>query len=197
MSRPRIIREAVAIGDPRKVDSNGNIVCAQLDSSSGLLTIISDIHSKIHDGKFFTSSVLADDVADGSSLDLVLTANASYNVHARITYTAEKKSHFRLYEAPTTSGGSAVSIFDKNRDSANSSNATLVSGPTVSNVGNLRFTHLVPAGTGRHSSGGAGTSGYEEWVLKANTKYLMRLTHDSGSGTSDLNFIFEFYETPA
>jgi hypothetical protein len=90
------------------------------------------------------------------------------------------------YSGVTTSAnGSDVSstIKNVNEESTNTdSTLTVFTGPTVTDIGTLIHTAWAPptaTGQGQTHSGTGIDSG-EEWVLKPNTKYLWRITNNSG-----------------
>lgn len=101
-----------------------------------------------------------------------------------------------FYEAPTTSAdGAAAPIRNLNRV-LNRANATLLfTGPTVTGVGTLLHTGWAPptaAGIGL-SANGNDLEGVEEWILQANTDYLIRIDNNSGD-TIDWHYEIVWFE---
>lgn len=99
-----------------------------------------------------------------------------------------------LYEAPTvTANGTAITPRNKNRGSANTALSLIYGGTTVSANGTLLFTRKIfGTSQGSHYEGGDVGVG-SEWVLKPNTKYIIKITNSSGT-TISYTAGFYFYE---
>ena len=103
-----------------------------------------------------------------------------------------------VYEGATTSAdGGAVASQNTNRNSSNTPSLVLTSAPTVTDAGTLVHTSwLPPTSAGQGQSGATGLSGEtngEEWVLQPSTKYLIRITNNSGA-TIDYAYEMLWYE---
>ena len=139
-----------------------------LDRLTGAVCTISYEHHEIHDGDRFFAQYFAT-VASGGFCDLQITMPAGVYAHPTFTIYASAEADFGIYEAPTTSGGTAVTALNRNRASSKTSTATVVHSPTVSAVGTQLL--YVPVSGSKLS---AGVSDRDEWILAPGTKYLVR-----------------------
>lgn len=94
-----------------------------------------------------------------------------------------------VYEGITSTEGTGITEFNRNRNSATEATCVVVHTPTVSNTGTLlRTKHF---GTGK--TAGVETHENDEWVLKQNTKYLIRLTNATTSANY-CTLVLNWYE---
>ena len=107
---------------------------------------------------------------------MIVEAN-TYNNAARVD----------VYEAATFTGGSAMTVYNRNRNSSNVAGATLKTGVTSTN-GTLIFSFF--AGSGAKAAG-SNSSG-SEWVLKSNTIYRIDVT--AQTNPTDCIISFNWYE---
>jgi len=84
-----------------------------------------------------------------------------------------------LYEAPTTTGGTALTPISPNRTATSTPTVVAKSAPSVSAVGTLLYTMMA---SGDKHSGGSGDM-FDSFVLKSGTKYLYRIKNVSGSAS--------------
>ena len=156
------------------------------------LVTISSFHAKGHEGKAFLIQHLFSAIADDASADLALTTGSGpEQTHVLISAVMEGKSEVFFYEAPTFTVGTGVTAFNRERASATVSGVVAVHTPTVTDVGTELSHGFIPAG-GKHDPG-AGAQGFSEWILKADTKYLLRVTNRSGAAIDVLSAL-HFYE---
>ena len=155
---------------------------SQIDPYTAAFANIDHSHQEIHSGDMY-SFFDVNDIANSATRDLlVITPNTTKWAHFTIIVDGEAEFDYAIYEGATTSAnGTSVSVFNRNRNSSNTNTTLVYHTPTVSGTGTM---------IGRKHIGGGkalgGTSrGAEEWILKQNTKYLIRITN---STTSD-NFM--------
>lgn len=156
---------------------------------------ISYPHQKVHQGQFFLLERIVSSLADNVSIDVVLSTG-NQSLHASFGSIVRGDSEIFIYESPTVSNGSVIDIINQNRNSTRQSTATAVHTPTVTSVGTLLTHNLIVGGAVGHAVGGAMSGALREgseWVLKPNTKYLIRLTNKSGQAR-DLQLQCAFYE---
>jgi len=155
------------------------------------LNIIDSIHEMVHLGKHFVHSA-EDTVANGANLDhLLVTGGAA--AHLRISEIDITSAPFKIYlfEGTTVSAnGTQQAAVNNNRLSTNTSNTQIYSGPTVTAPGTQLRYKLIP---GTRQTGGDGTTYFNEWVLKPNTNYLVRITNASGTSAT-VGSTLEWYE---
>jgi hypothetical protein len=163
-----------------------------VDTMTSLRNVINtaSIHDKVHKGRTFTAlhtyitSIQDDVLIQVGATPMHFSAIASRTTSADVSF----------YEAPTFSvAGTAVPSYDKNRSSANSPLATITHTPTVSVAGTKLAGGQINGGeksTAIGGSAGAKNTEGSEWILAANTDYLLRIVGVSGDGAVNL----EWYE---
>jgi len=157
------------------------------EDSLGATVVAIKLDKLIDNGLVFYGSVKATGLTNGSTYDLLISVPSGYNMHLlkMRSNVGEGDVDIEMYEGTTTSAdGSAGTPVDVNRVTANTANVGFYTGPTVTDAGTLIHTGwAVPTatGTGLSSAGVSNTEAGEEWVLKANTKYLYRITNNSGA----------------
>lgn len=158
---------------PAYVDKDGN---SFLTSSDKPFPTIDVNHLRLHEGRaYFVYKIYpySAGLAAGASVDIAIAWPAGYTPHSVFNYSSSGESEFYVYEAPTTSGGTALTINRRNRINTTASVAAAVIGPTVSATGTEIFAEFVPA-----SNKGGGSESYsQEFVLKPLTTYLFRFTN--------------------
>jgi hypothetical protein len=92
-----------------------------------------------------------------------------------------------IYEGATYTGGTALTVFNRNRNSAIVPGTSIIGGVT-STDGSLVQSFF--AGAGAKAAGNARSG--SEWVLKSNTKYRIDVT--AQVNPTDIITSFEFYE---
>jgi hypothetical protein len=174
---------------PTYTDKDG---LQQVVGSDRSLPIIDVNHLRLHEGRAYYVYKMypyASGLPASSSINIALAFPAGITPHLVFSYESPGEAEFFLYEAPTTSGGTALTIHRRNRNLLTTSSAAAVLDPTVSNVGTEIYTEFVPAG-----NKGGGQSGYSfEYVLKPLTTYLFRLTNVN-SQAHPCNLRIEWYE---
>lgn len=164
-------------------------------------TEIDHVHRMNHDGFVFHSSGKVAGMVDSNVDDFLLVTPASPEPHIQTFELRMGRGDIDIltYEGTTTSAdGAAQSVLNTHRDRAatQTPGTTLHIGPTVSAVGTLIHTQWLPptaTGTGLSGGGFVGEGAGEEWILKPSTKYLIRITNNSGA-TIDYRWEAVWYE---
>ena len=87
--------------------------------------------------------------------------------------SARQKAHFYLYENPTVSdAGTAVTAYNRNRNSATVATTAITHTPTFSATGTVPVLEM-HLGSGK--SVGGSERGQEEIILKQNEQYLIKI----------------------
>ena len=169
------------------------------DLYANAYTVIQEPHRMSHDGFMFHASGKQLAIANGADADFLMSVPAGAYPHVqRVRLDTEAGDiDLKMYEGVTTSAdGSALPVQNVNRNSSLTPDAAIFGGPTVTDLGTLFHTHWVPptgAGVGS-STGVMDISAFgEEWILAPATKYLFRITNNSG-GALDLRWEFVWYE---
>lgn len=146
---------------------------------AGGVVMIDSAHHEIHCG----DSILFTDVVDltNSAVRDILFVVPNPDIpekryHFYIEVLTESEANYKLYESVITSNnGTVVSAFNRNRQDpvVPENEIVFTHTPTVTNLGTLIETE--------HWGSGRGVGGVNraasEWVVKNNTKYLIRLTN--------------------
>lgn len=163
------------------------------------VTTIDSLHRMTHDGfVYHASGKVTGMIADNVDDFLITTPALSFPHFQRLQITTGRGDiDMLVYEGATTSAdGAAITVLNVNRNSANTPNAVFTSGPTVTDVGTLIHTQWTPptaTGVGQSPSGIVGETNGEEWILAPSTKYLIRITNNSGA-TIDYRYEMLWYE---
>lgn len=158
---------------PTYTDKDG---LQQTIGSDRSMPVIDVNHLRLHEGRAYYVYKLypyLTGLVAGSSIDIALAWPSGSAPHAQFSYGCAGESEFFVYEAPTTSGGTALTINRRNRILTTASSAVAVLDPIVSATGTELFSDFVPA---NKQGGGAQLSTFE-FVLKPLTTYLFRLTN--------------------
>lgn len=160
---------------PSYVDKDG---VQYLSSSDRPFPIIDVNHLRLHEGRaFYLYKLLstATPLAVGSSLDIAIAFPSGVAPHVLIDFQTGGESEFYMYESPTTSGGTSLTIHRRNRNIVASSQGVAVYAPTISALGTEIYAEFISSGQG---ATGVGGSNYTfEYVFKPLTTYLIRLTN--------------------
>ena len=133
------------------------------------------IHAKVHAGRMFVFSTVTATYTGTTPIDIHVTT-ATAGCHLKVEGASGGDAILSLYEAPVTSTTGWLSV-SQNRNRFSSGSTALTTfrvNPTVTTVGTLIFTKLIPGGTGASSQGGDGEP-FGEIVLSTNQTYLVRL----------------------
>ena len=165
-----------------------------IDASTESLQTVDYPHHEIHSGSSFT-------YADTH----VVPKNTVAPDHLIVTPDTDKYAHFVLAigasagsvklevfeDTVVSDNGDVEPLFNRNRNSATLNTTVLYEDPTVTTTG----TRIIQATFGsrdKKSAGGDGR-GTQEWMLKRNTKYLIRVTELDVANTT-VNLEFDWYE---
>lgn len=171
------------------------VALASFDEVTGAALTIDIVHHEVHEGEMFHAAYTNGSVSNTANADFQLTTGADKEAHSTFEVFAGGQVTVYLYEAPTTSGGTAIAAYNMKRISTNTPTATCVHTPTVSSVGTVPLVNgrILPGGTSPTTRVGGGLRVGVEWILKPSTKYLLRATNTSG-GTIAVNIVLEWYE---
>lgn len=175
--------------NPAYVDKDGLSYIASSDKPFPMIDVN---HLRLHEGRAYYIYKIypyAAGLAAGANIDIAIAWPSGATPHALFNYESPGESEFYVYEAPTTSGGTAMTINRRNRIITTASQAAAVLSPTVSSLGTEIYAEFVPAG----NKGGGSASYTFEYVLKPLTTYLFRFTNVN-SQAHPANLRIEWYE---
>jgi hypothetical protein len=162
-----------------------------LDDHSGARITIDYPHHEIHAGKHYTVSY-PKVINSGSVSSIVITTPASSVgvVHLIGLSESSLAGSWVLGEGASTSVGSALTAYNNNRISANTSGTVIVGSPSVTTVGTTLESHVVGADSGPSRTGGTAEN-RGEWILAGSTSYILQYT--SAAASNSTNLMFSFY----
>lgn len=173
---------------------NGKILPILRDFSFPALLTINPNHYEIHEGchyKFFSYN---DDLDEGQTLEYILTTPDTLNWgHLIWKVDGALKTLVEIFEDTTHTTDVSQPVYNSNRNSSNVAGITI----HTSNDDGVDGTRIDGASFGLATIGvvggaGGGERGESEWVLKQNTKYLIKIT--SGSDDNNVSLKMSFYE---
>jgi hypothetical protein len=168
--------------NPAYVDKDG---ASYIASSDRPFPIVDVNHLRLHEGRAYYVYKTHKDSARlgvGASIDIALAFPAGVEAHAVVDYQCGGETEVYVYESPTTSGGTSMTLHRRNRVNNTASQGVAVLNPTVSAVGTEFYSELITSAEGSgHRSGGGGRGSSFEFILKPLTTYLFRLTNVNGS----------------
>jgi len=166
-----------------------------VDANTHALIGIDYLHHEIHSGSAFRVGAQLDLANGGTFLFALTTPDSLVEIHFRPSVDAEVEAKVELFENPTAVvGGTSIPPRNANRNFADNSVLTALSGLTsVDLTGAVQIGNQV-VGSGK-SSGGS-SDAVEEFVLKHNTTYVMRVTNNAVSN-NQINLKVLFYQHTA
>lgn len=151
-------------------------------------------HQRNHDGRAWVAWKIypsTSKLAAGASCDIVLASAAGVRPHMTIDALLMGDAELYIYEGPTTTGGTAFTPVNRNRNYTTSSDVAMVINPTVTTTGTLIDAQYLAGGVGKKAGGGAAES--LEYVFKPLTNYLIRMTNVNGTSHPG-HLALEWYE---
>jgi len=163
------------------------------DNGDGTYALVTADHRDfLFTGYQFTYSEVTDLGSAAVRDVLFVTPNTLLWAYLSVTVQTEAEADYKLYEGPTTTGdGTACTEHNKNRGSAITATSVVTHTPTI--AGGSEGTLLATKHWGAGKGSGGGSVPAEEWLLKANTKYLIRVTNATTSA-NQVNIILDWAE---
>ena len=168
---------------------NGAPVAGALDGITRDLVVVDEPHNEIHEGdnyRYCDPTTLASGVSQDY---LITTPNTAKWAHFTFHADGSDITSVFLYEGSDKTGTTAQTVFNSNRNSTNTAGVTVLKGTSG---GTTDGTLLCSYSSGVKEKLGASTDHNSEWVLKQNTKYLLRIT--SGAVGNKCNINLSWYE---
>lgn len=149
-------------------------------SSCGGLKTIDHLDAAIHVGCGYEASGRVN-LGNGATYDVLVTVHAVTECAMVFEVDAEAEASYILYENPTLYGGTAITAFNRDRNSANTADTVISHTPTVTTTGTvIRTRHW-----GYGKAEGALNRGGWETLLAQSEEYLLRITNE----TTSVNYI--------
>lgn len=166
---------------------------------TGATRVITSDHANIHDGEGFELSISAEGVADNGTVLIELTTPAVRYAHLKqISPWAEGGvASIDILEGSTSSGGTDATPVNKKRVGTPVA-ATVTAKTGVTPSGGTAIMPPVLFGGGGAGQGTAGGNSMDnEWVLKPETKYVIRVTNLAGAAKALSLYLFWYEEDGA
>jgi len=159
-----------------------------MDPEIHALTTIDSRHRMVHDGFVYHTSGKVTGMVN-ANVDEFLLVTGSVAPHiVKLGFSLGRGDvDILAFEDTTVSanGAELTEVYNTARTSVNTPTMILYSGPTVTGDGTKIHTSWVPptaTGTGLSAAGAlVGDTAGEEWELKPNSNYMIRITNNSGS----------------
>jgi len=177
----------------QQVEVTDNATRSGVDSKVKAFKSIETEHAEIHEGETYICSHYYPLVADDANADLRITLGSNKELHITITVAVAGDGEILFYEGTNYNvAGTNVLIYNRDRTSSNTSNATCRYTPTVNVLGTELFHGYALGGTKKEAIGSVRRTS-QEWIFKKSEDYLVRFTNRSG-GAIDVSIEVEWYE---
>ena len=167
---------------------NEGIIYALRVSDDGALVSMPYNTAATHAGKFFFTNFYNAAIAAAGTIDVLVVTGATTTPHLAVMVDIGAASTLSIYEAVTASNnGTALSVYNANRQSTKVTTAAAYHTPTITGTGTtLMLNHYIAGGTTGNATGGSSSdfARVTEFVLKASTKYLFRVTNIAAGATA-------------
>lgn len=168
--------------------------------SLGNLSTVETAHYRIHNGQTYVAGKLWGEstspielIADNASAEILIQAGEGMHMIADVAAGGDCEIEF--CESVTFSdAGTAVTAFNKNRYSTNTSLSTITHTPTITDYGTSIFKSFLPGGAGGNAIGGTDGGFGREMILKSGLDYVIKATNRRGQA-SHVSIMIEWYKT--
>lgn len=174
--------------------SNDEFATPTGDDITHNLVAIDQSHHEIHEGDFYSFCDYVVALDSGNTLEFILTTpNTAKWSHLTYNFSATLKILFELFEDTTHTTDTLQTSFNHNRNSSNIAGMTIhTSNDDVADGTRIDCGSFGSPSVGIVGGSGGGSRSEAEWILKPNSKYLIRLT--SGSNDNNVNLKLSWYE---
>ena len=117
---------------------------------------------------------------NGDVIEMLINVPTGTFPHILCEISSATEGYFEVYEGTTTSAdGTSLTRLNRSRDSTNTANMTMFHTPTITTDGTKIWDGFFGS-AGTSETGGISRSN-NEFILKQNTKYLIRYTSESNN----------------
>jgi len=153
----------------------------------------SDFDQLTLDGHSYSVSFVDTGVLDTVNSDIRLLTPTSNAIAVFASIFGEGDADISIFEAATISAGNALTAYNLNRTSSNTTGATITEGPTVSATGTTEILDVFIPSTVKKDAVPFATASSFPRILVSNTEYLFRYTNQSG-GTATISWVIQYAE---
>lgn len=168
-----LITGAVLFG---RVD-NSNVKSVMIDEYTQDLIFVDHAHHEAHEGNHYTFTKVST-VNNGGTFEAIITVPDTTSwPHLAYSIQGTAITKVEAYEGTTHTAGAALNTWNNNRNSSNTAGMILSANSGGGADGTLIYEDQFGTATqpGRPNTGGL-SRGDQEWILKQNTKYLLKIT---------------------
>lgn len=168
-----------------------------INESTRAMIAIDYKHHEQHEGKDYQFWAYDSDLDSGATMGYIITTpNTTAWAHMTWEITGALTTLVQVYEDTTHSPVSGQNIYNKNRNSSNTSGVTIATAATDGSDGTGPIDGAsfgISTGEGvRQISGGGDGQGGHEFILKQNSKYYLVVT--SGADNNNVTLKVNWYE---
>lgn len=165
-----------------------------LDKTTHAASTIEYPHRELHAGDSYAVFSSGAGGEGAQSNIQITTPNGSIWSHIVPSARSSTEANFKLWESPTLSGGTAMTIINRNRNSTNTSLTAGSLNPVISGHASIvtSGTLLIEEHFGAGKNNPGASRGTTEWLLKSGTNYLFTITSEAAS--SDIDLELNWYE---
>ncbi len=171
------------------IDSDGNRRSMIIDPITHATVVINNAHHLIHEGDAFTTCKIFTHGAGDSPNVLIVTPDTAKWAHFIFHVISDDVLQVDLYESPDYSGGGAMTPYNRDRNSGNTSGLVFTSDATDDSSGKGTLIWTFKAGANKTVT--ASESARFEFILKQNTKYLLEAV---GANGDLITVLLDWYE---
>lgn len=192
--------------DPNSIDGNDTAIKGgtdgtiignvddrlKIDADGQELVTVDDINAHIRAGVVYTH-IDVHEVANGASYyHMIVTPNSTLKPQFTYSVSATGECQIFLYEAPTTTAnGTATSNYNHDRNNATANTVLIYHQPTVTSDGTMLEEAKI-GGSGGNKQGANNAS--DRWILKINTKYLVKVISNASANKISHVLTIDNYE---
>lgn len=164
-------------------------ITAKANDEFGYVYSASFAHSAVHRDVIIQAQ---DYVASATTRDILIKIPADVNPHLVYSVNCSEGARVQFYEGATITGdGTTVLTARLNRNSGKTTQTEIYHTPNISDIGTELPGGFLPGGSGGNAQGGSVALHTDaEWLLKADTNYIIRVTASSSTISTKL----EWYE---
>jgi len=160
------------------------------DEATYAVKVIAYPHHEIHGGSAFAASKAFTHGAGASPNVLIVTPDTTKWPHFLFSIVSDDVVTVTLYETSDYTGGDALTAFNRDRNSSNTSGLTLTTDATDGGSGKGTPIWTFKAGANKVVTATTGADRHE-FILKQNTKYLIEAV---GANGDLITALLDWYE---
>jgi hypothetical protein len=168
------------------LNSAGNTVNI-IDNDYDAVRVISDDHSFIHKGVFYATTVTANLTSAGSYNISIITSALETHMRPAKVSTSGDKMLIELYEdnsiqVSAGATGTTFTSYNHDRNAITLTKVKVITSGAITAVGTRISASYIGGGTGQGGNrSGAEQGADNEWILKSNSNYNIKLVNGSSS----------------